>query len=83
MIPCHRARARHTGCVARDGRHAAADNTACVGCGHDPADLLRDLFTRYPKRAPIPIAALDQTRPVADRYAILAEAYVLYGGEQR
>jgi hypothetical protein len=46
-IGCPRAQSDMTPCVARDGQLAvgstAADEPVCVGCGKNPADLLRDL----------------------------------------
>jgi hypothetical protein len=42
-VGCPRAHTDMTPCVARDGKHAADDGGACVGCGKHPADLLTAL----------------------------------------
>jgi hypothetical protein len=42
-IGCPYAQSDMTPCVARDGALAQADDGVCVGCGHKPANLLRDL----------------------------------------
>jgi hypothetical protein len=42
-IGCPRAKSAMTPCVARDGDIAVADDGGCVGCGAQPADLLREL----------------------------------------
>ena len=46
-IDCPHAKSSMTPCVARDGQLACADDGFCVGCGHHPADLLRDLVRKY------------------------------------
>ncbi len=45
QIGCPRAKSDMTPCTARDGASAVADDGACVGCGHFPADLLTELVT--------------------------------------
>jgi hypothetical protein len=42
-VACPRARSDMTPCVARDGHTAVADDGVCVGCGANPADLLKEL----------------------------------------
>ena len=45
-VGCPRAQSDMTPCIARDGATALADggkHDVCVGCGANPADLLRDL----------------------------------------
>ena len=42
-IGCPRAKSDMTPCVARDAYLAQADDGVCVGCGENPANLLKDL----------------------------------------
>lgn len=47
IIFCPRARSDWTPCIARDGALALADDGVCVGCGHQPSELLKDLALRH------------------------------------
>jgi len=42
-IGCHLAKSWMTPCVCRDGAVCCDDDGLCVGCGHDPRALLREL----------------------------------------
>lgn len=52
-VGCPRAKSDMTPCVARDGASAQADDGVCVGCGANPANLLRDLVRAATEPAPI------------------------------
>lgn len=42
-IGCPRAKTDMTPCVARDGLHGCDDTGVCLGCSHEPAELLTQL----------------------------------------
>ena len=42
-LSCPHARADDAPCAARDGDSAVSIVGLCVGCGHSPADLLKEL----------------------------------------
>lgn len=43
LVVCPREKTFMTPCVARDGQTACADDGKCVGCGAEPAELLKAL----------------------------------------
>jgi hypothetical protein len=72
-VGCPRAKSDMTPCIARDGAICIddphTDRPACVGCGHEPVALLRELSEAY-----VPARRFRQThdpRYAADRLAKL------------
>ena len=74
-IDCPRAKTWMTPCVARDRSTALADAGVCVGCGHDPRDLLRELAERWPD-APAGIADIPDADRAADVLTVAVADYV-------
>lgn len=79
-IDCPRAKTWMTPCVARDGGTAVAAAGVCVGCGHDPRDLLRELASRLPNPPPgLDAPALDaipDADAAAERLTVAVAEYV-------
>lgn len=75
-IDCPRAKTWMTPCAARDGKPACADDGGCVGCDHDPAELLVDLSTRYQRLAPLEPSDTDTSIHPADRLTAMVTRYV-------
>ena len=73
-VGCPFAKSDMTPCIARDGHLALAGDppSVCVGCGHDPAFLIRDLASDYqPARE---VAETGDPPAAADRLAVLVRA---------